>query len=241
MKGPRKLTPEETLKALEISAEADAAMREVLAMSKEELDQDLESAGFDPAEQSAKAAARRAKLLALAAGTPAVAVAVAATEPAEAPVEAPPEPRLPAPSPAEPVRRLPPRRRSSRYLLLAAALVAVAAAAAIALWPPRPPVPSLVPRPPVTAPAPPPKSSLPQRDEGPDIALLRRDAVDACKQTRWEACLAGLDLARRYDPAGETDPLVALARQQATLALEGGDAADRENAKSPPGPAPRGK
>ncbi len=52
---------------------------------------------------------------------------------------------------------------------------------------------------------------------------------------RWEACLAGLDRARVDDPAGESDPLVTLARQQATLALAGSDASDM-NAKQPPAP-----
>jgi hypothetical protein len=66
MTGPRRLTPEATLDAIELSAKADEAMREVLAMTEEELDKDLEDAGFDMAALQAKARARVEQLRAIA-------------------------------------------------------------------------------------------------------------------------------------------------------------------------------
>jgi hypothetical protein len=54
------------------------------------------------------------------------------------------------------------------------------------------------------------------------IAALRADALQACERKEWDACLDGLNEASNYDDrAGDSDPLVQLARAEA-LAHVGG-------------------
>jgi hypothetical protein len=141
---------------------------------------------------------------------------------------------------------MPPRRRRDPMLLLAAALAIVtAAAAALYYGSSRSPSP---PEPPPSAPAhsahPSPPPPAPSSDPTLDIATLRREGLDACRAQRWQVCKDRLDLADRHDPAGSRDPMVALARSQASLALRGAEAGadnENENAKQPPSmPAPRG-
>jgi hypothetical protein len=224
-----KLTPEELLRAVEnapTSAEQDtdtngapyafdAAVAEVLAMTPEQRRHELEAAGVDVEAMHAETAA----LIGRAPAAP-----------------APPAPRAP----------LPLRRRRSPLLLLAAALAIITAAAA-ALYYGSTPSPS-PPQPPPSAPAhparPPSPPPAPSSDPALDIASLRREGLDACRAQRWQACKDRLDLADRHDPAGSRDPMVALARSQALLALRGAEAGadgENENAKQPPSvPAPRG-
>ena len=49
----------------------------------------------------------------------------------------------------------------------------------------------------------------------PDPAELRKDALIFCSVKEYQRCLLDLNHARRLDPAGETDPEVAAARQEA--------------------------
>lgn len=49
----------------------------------------------------------------------------------------------------------------------------------------------------------------------PDPAELRTRALELCHERRYEPCLEGLNRARRIDPAGEKDPKVIQARQEA--------------------------
>ncbi len=49
--------------------------------------------------------------------------------------------------------------------------------------------------------------------------VLRGQAFKACVHDQWNQCLADLDSARTFDPAGDADPLVQAARQDANLAL----------------------
>jgi hypothetical protein len=196
-----------------LDAVVDAEMDRVLALSPEARRRELEAEGIDVDELHAMTAA-------VIEGKPLRALAVPMP---------PPGPLDAAPGRAG---RVPSRRRRAAYLLVAAVLVTLAAAAAaVALRPDGSNAPKSPPLPPATSAVPEPP---PSRAPGPDIAMLRRDAVDACHQTRWQACLAGLDLARRYDPAGESDPVVALARRQAEGALTGGDA-DTDFPKKGPG------
>jgi hypothetical protein len=49
---------------------------------------------------------------------------------------------------------------------------------------------------------------------------LRRSALDACDRQEWVTCLRGLDAARAIDPAGDRDPAVQTARDDAKRALD---------------------
>jgi hypothetical protein len=53
---------------------------------------------------------------------------------------------------------------------------------------------------------------------------LRHQAFGDCGSQRWTACLAGLDGAKRLDPAGDRSAEVQIIRQQAEhqLAVEAG-------------------
>jgi hypothetical protein len=233
MKGPRKLTPEETLKALELSAEADAAMREVLAMTKEEVHKDLEDAGFDMAAQKAKARARVEQLRALA-GSGSVAAPAPAAEPAPhpAPTAAPPE----APAPEEVSRTgddeappvpapIPIYRRPRFQLLFAAALALVTLAGvgvALAL---RGDIPIL--RPENTWPKP--REKTPEQRRA---ALLREEARAACELRDAVKCWQKLEEAKAIDPGGERAAgVVETRRLLGALAAGMGD-----DGKKAPGP-----
>jgi hypothetical protein len=48
---------------------------------------------------------------------------------------------------------------------------------------------------------------------------LRQQAFDACRASRWGACLHLFDLARPLDPPGDADPAVQAARAMATSGL----------------------
>jgi len=47
---------------------------------------------------------------------------------------------------------------------------------------------------------------------------LRKRAFDACNREQWKECLAGLDEAKRLDPAGDEEPAVQAARKHAVQA-----------------------
>jgi hypothetical protein len=100
---------------------------------------------------------------------------------------------------AEPARTrsLPPKpqRRSFVSLAAAASVVAVAGGVVytVALRPPEP------------------VASPDQRT----AADLRKRAFDACSREQWKECLAGLDEAKRLDPAGDEAAAVQAARRRA--------------------------
>jgi hypothetical protein len=110
-------------------------------------------------------------------------------------------------------RAHPMRRRT--VVLLAAATSAVAGAvvaAPTAVMVAQPPASVGAPRPAETSPAP--TSSVSH-----DAAAIRRAALAACNEGRWLDCLAGLNLARASDPAGDADPVVVTARRRATAGI----------------------
>jgi len=83
-------------------------------------------------------------------------------------------------------------------------------------------------------PAPPaPPSSVPAHEPAPEDLIaasdLRRRAFGDCASRRWAECLAGLDDARKLDPAGERSPAVQMTRQQAEhqLAVDAGPEGDK--------------
>jgi DNA-directed RNA polymerase specialized sigma24 family protein len=63
-------------------------------------------------------------------------------------------------------------------------------------------------------------------------ARIRRDALTACSESRWAACVEQLDAARALDPAGDDAPAIRAAREHAQHEIE------REEQSPPPSPAP---
>ena len=53
----------------------------------------------------------------------------------------------------------------------------------------------------------------------PDPTEMRTKALELCREKRYAPCLEGLNRARRIDPAGEKDPKVIQARQEAEAKL----------------------
>ena len=110
-------------------------------------------------------------------------------------------------------RARPVRRRTVVWLAAAtSAVVGAIAAAPVAVMVARSP--QLVGAPPPTASTATPAPGAPQ-----DAAVLRRAALAACREARWLDCLAGLNLARASDPAGDADPDVVSARHQAMAGI----------------------
>jgi DNA-directed RNA polymerase specialized sigma24 family protein len=79
----------------------------------------------------------------------------------------------------------------------------------------------------------------------PDVApalerarVVRADALRKCEAFEWQACLDGLDEAKRLDPAGDTAPEVGAARARAERALQPPPQApdSKEDAKAEPLP-----
>ncbi len=62
-------------------------------------------------------------------------------------------------------------------------------------------------------PRPAPEIASPPTPEQQQAAKMRDDAIDACKELRWDACEEGLNAATALDPEGETDPRVIAARR----------------------------
>jgi hypothetical protein len=191
----RKPSPKETTEATERSAEADEANR-ILALGDEELEREMAAAGLDRESASEAAAAARQKAL-----QTVDAWRGRDTERSER-------------------RRttMRPQRRRKPQNVLWVAVGAVAAAYLLFFVVPRlsPATPILHPR----VPAPPSTDRVaPSLSELERAAALRRVALGACAEQRWQPCLEGLDDARRIDPAGEGDPTVRIARESAMLEL----------------------
>jgi hypothetical protein len=53
------------------------------------------------------------------------------------------------------------------------------------------------------------------------VAGIRKEALAACEKGDYMACLEGLDTAKRYDPAGESDQSVQLGRSEAEQKVRG--------------------
>jgi hypothetical protein len=190
-----KPTPEEVLKAIEES-EVDDEVERVLAMTPEQRRAELEAAGFDLKEVHAKADALHERFVGAAAKEKAQQIEKDAR-----------------------VRSLRPPRSRPRPVVLLVAAMAVAAVAGGVLY-------AVLTKPPAPGPAPStppvPSSAPPQPSETPELLAatdLRRRAFDACNRNQWKECLAGLDEAKRLDPAGDSAPAVRVARQVAEEAL----------------------
>lgn len=198
----------------------EQAIEEVLAMSPEQVDRELERHGFDLAAEDAKA---DKFLHDLGHGF------IDASGGAPDPVAPSPEPR-PASgvvSTRQPARRTAPDRRRrppAAVVLLAAVTAGAVAGGAIyaarhhgqAPSPPGPQPPGPAPSPSSTAPGP--EQTLP-----PDLVAAadwRKKAFTACDAERWTECLADLDQARALDPAGDSAPLAKSARERALRALQ---------------------
>jgi hypothetical protein len=204
----RPLTPEEILDAIEES-EADDEAERILALSDDDLDRELQNAGFDPKavrERGAELAARHGANRPLAIAPPAVAPPSAAP-----PSAAPPSavPSLATPAPRRPVSHV--RARWVVWSAAAALAVALAAVSAtnydamMALF----------------------RRGDHRWDIGPDEAglpwnevarhqaeKLRDEADEACGLQLWARCSARLDDAKALDPAGESEERVQRWRQK---------------------------
>lgn len=191
-----KPTPQQVWQQL-LDEAGDDAIEAVLALTPEQVEAELAGAGFDVAEERAKA---ERFLEDLAAGGQTAAQAVEAVAPGP-----------PAPLAA---RR---RRPRTALVLLAAATTAAAAGGLVysVLHPhPNPPAPSPEPSP----------SPVPAPTAVPDLVAasdLRQKAFAACEARRWSDCLADLDRARALDPAGDDAPDVRSTREKALRALSG--------------------
>lgn len=129
--------------------------------------------------------------------------------------------RLPATQVRQRVSRL--RRRLKEQWRAELAAVAILLTLAFVAWrllrEPAPqaitPEPDVVAPPDHVGPAP-----LPEPPSAPErAAALRREALEACAEERWQPCLDQLDEARRLDPAGEAATEVQRARERANRGL----------------------
>jgi hypothetical protein len=80
----------------------------------------------------------------------------------------------------------------------------------------------------------------------PDVApalerarVVRADALRKCEAFEWQACLDGLDEAKRLDPAGDTAPEVGAARARAERALQPPPQAPDSKEDAKPEPLPK--
>jgi hypothetical protein len=191
-----KLTPEETLKAVETFDEGtgDAEMDRVLAMTPEERDAELRAAGFDLAAVDAESDRLHAELV----GEPGREVADAQVQPAREVVG----------------RRRAPSRRWAVGAWAAAAAIALPALSLVAFHylQPKEPV--------VIRPEPPPPD--PTANLRRAAADLRQDATEGCAKELWGLCGDRLDEAQKLDPAGESTPDV----QQMRRAIKANSSSD---------------
>jgi hypothetical protein len=191
MSEQKKPTPEELLDAL-TGEEPDDEAERIASLSDVDLDRELASQGFDPAEVRATGKALAAK--------------VVQTRKASGGEDS--RHVVPAPPRNEP-RRLRPRRVAWRVALLAAAVLAILAmggAGLVTLFHrgEEPIRPDIFDAPPFR-PEPPPEKLA---------AQLRDEASAACDARLWARCEAKLDEASRLDPAGESDPRVQQLRER---------------------------
>jgi hypothetical protein len=182
-----KPTPEDVLKAIE-EPDPEEEMERVLAMTPEQRRAELEAAGVDIAELHAKADALHERLVQGAAAVPEAAVAAPATATKPATTTGTAEPVRTRSLPPKPVRR--------SYVSLAAAAAVVAVAGGVAY--------TMATQPPV-----------PLAPERQTASELRQRAFDACSREQWKECLAGLDEAKKLDPAGDEGAAVQAARRRA--------------------------
>jgi hypothetical protein len=191
-----KLTPEELLRSLDDFGEDDSPdedMDAVLAMTPEQIQRELEAAGYTEAELVAQDEALLGRFSRAGARAPTTPIA----------------PATPTTRVAE-VIPLAARRRVSRWVVLlpmaaAFALVAFEGPAMVAWW-----TDDSEPHPPVTHP-----------HEEPDARSMRREATKAMEAGEWRKALELLDRAKREDPAGDEAPQVQDARKVVRAKLLG--------------------
>ncbi len=203
-----KLTPEELLRSFDDvhedgsgDEETDEDMEAVLAMTPEQIQKELEAAGYTEAELVAKEDA----LLGRHAMTPAADGRASTTASAHAKATAE------ATAKSAAVIPLRARRRVSRWVILlpiaaAFALVALEGPATIAWWNDEPDASE-----PVTHP----------NNEPDDAPSMRREATRAMEAGEWRKALELLDRAKKEDPAGDEAPEVQDARRVAREGLVG--------------------
>jgi hypothetical protein len=191
-----KRTPAQIWKEIVDDARDDEEIERLASLSDAALDEELAAAGLDPAKERAEAEAVVAEL------ERGVVARRAKQMEAEARVRS---------------LRPPSRRRPLAFWLAAAAVGAMAAGGLVyALTHPGAP-PTVPPVPPVPSSAPteaPPSPQLIAASE------LRKRAFAECAASRWDACLARFDDARRLDPAGDSAPEVQAARDEAKRQLQ---------------------
>jgi hypothetical protein len=200
---PPKRTPGAIWKQIVDEARDDEEIEKIASMSPAQLDKELKDAGFDLDDVRADADAFRQKL------ERSVAERRAKQLEAQARVRS---------------LRPQPRRRPVVVWLAAATVGAVGVGGIVyALTHPGAP----------PAPSPPGPSSVPVHEPSPADLIaasdLRQRAYDDCAAQRWTECLAGLEGAKKLDPAGDRSSEVQLARQQAEhqLAVDGGPEGDK--------------
>jgi hypothetical protein len=200
---PRKPpTPEELWKELEDEARGQEAIDRIVALPREELEKELEKAGFDVAQVKAEARAMRDEIARSAAAR-------------RAKLKAAEHRRAGPATQGTPVRRL----RLAFAIAAAATLAAAAGGGTLYAWlvhrgnGPGPHAPS-VPAPPAS-----PEPSVSDQPPALSPSELRRAAFPYCEQERWKECLDILDRAAQMDPAGDADPDVQAARQKAQWGL----------------------
>jgi hypothetical protein len=210
---PSKPNPGEIWKQIVKDARDDEEIEKLAAMTGPELDEELADAGFDVEEVRADANALREKL------ERSVAERKAKEAAARVPV------RSTRPQPVRPASR-----RVPGVVWFVAATVGAAAAGGL-VYALAHPGGSQVPAPPA------PPSSAPAHEPAPEDLVaasgLRRRAFADCASQRWTECLAGLDGARKLDPAGDRGPEVQMTRQQAEhqLAVDSGPEGDKPRLK----------
>jgi hypothetical protein len=188
-----KLTPEELLRSIDDFREDDAGDEEtdedmdaILAMTPEQIQKELEAAGYTEAELVAKDDALLARF----------------SRPTDA--KAPTTPIAPATATAKSAAVIPlaARRRVSRWVILlpvaaAFALLALEGPAMIAWWKDEPD----------------PNERVTHPRDDPDPRAMRREAAKAMQAKEWRKALDLLDRAKNEDPAGDEAPAVQDARK----------------------------
>jgi hypothetical protein len=212
-----KRSPEQILDALDAWDQddaIDAEMERILARTPEERENDLRAAGIDVEAERTKAREWREK-------------AARGEIPAIAKLAQPAAVALPAPSSQakqpqyEPASAIPVKPASIvgktrvpmhvRWAALLAAATVGLIVGALAM-----PVAEMVRGPDISPYAD--KAGSPMGASAYTVAELRRMSFEACDAQRWDACLWGLDLARKRDPDGDKDARVREYRQRAESA-----------------------
>ena len=208
-----KRDPEQLWRALAKEADADErAFQEAANATVAETEKALADAGVDVKTERERGAALRRQLEARVAARKARAAAAAAAEKAAVKTSASP--------PSRSSRRQP--RQVPATLVWLGVTVGAAAGGIGVYVSSHPPISGLLPGGGSTAtshPVEPPPPTLPEPVSAADH---RRLGLTACDESRWDECLAELEVARSLDPDGDDAPEVQAARRRALAALLGG-------------------